>query len=162
MKKTIIPLLLIITLLLSSCGNSKSIKEANYETNKLIYLSILSSSTKDYFEEGAKDLSFEITDNTFKLIAPEDSNFTITGMEYEDVTYEEFDSEGKIDTGAPESIDISGYESLTSYEVLSNGEKTGFRLYELDDKKWISHYNIINEDTEFLDYVFEIKEKADN
>ena len=161
MKKALI-LILTTMLLLSSCGNSETIKVANYETDSLIYLSILSSSTKDYFEESAKDLSFEMTEDTFKLIAPEDSNLTITGMEYEDVTYEEFDSEGKIDTGAPNSIDISNYDSVTSYEILSNGDETGFRLYELDDKKWISHYNIINEDTEFLDYVFQIKEKADN
>ena len=161
MKKALI-LIMSIMLLLSSCGNEETIKVANYETDSLIYLSILSSSTKDYFEESAKDLSFEMTEDTFKLIAPEDSTLTIAGMEYEDITYNEFDSEGKIDTGATNSIDISSYDNIVSYEILANGDKTGFRLYELDDKKWISHYNIINEDTEFLDYVFQIKEKADN
>ncbi len=114
-----------------------------YKIRDLVYHSLLSSATPDYYLKQHKGTTYEITNKAFIVDptrSPEKSDIT----SIEDPIYEKIAQGNKIhalgetiDFGV---IDLSSYDRIEAYKVAdSAGADTGYRIFLLDNEVWIGH-----------------------
>lgn len=155
--KRITFLLLMITAtgILFACSNkSQNGIYGKYEFDKLIYNSLLSSSTPEYVESHMKGTEYIINEGSFEIISP-DSDYKIDKPTYEKekLTDDFIQSMNNID-----KVSISDYKEKYRYSIYAADEKINYYLYSLDDELWIGGYadNTANS-TDIIMYLYKLK-----
>ncbi len=111
-----------------------------FEFDRLLYLSLLSSSTFDYAESRMKAAKFTISDGVFRIDYPDSDDFSIRHPVYVRETMTD-DMVRAFENSTMNTVSISEYTEKYRYTVYDdNGQKTNFRLYVLDGQVWLSSY----------------------
>jgi len=128
---------------LIACSNKKNEYGffGTYAFEELSYLSLASSSTKDYFEEGMAGTKYKIEDNQFKI---EDADTTTVEIESPKYVREEVSPNKNILSNEAE---LSNVQSILGEEIQyqikiykENGSKTNWMLYVSSDALWVATY----------------------
>lgn len=150
MKKGVLLLSIIITVIfLTGCGQ-KSDYYGTYIFESVDYQSPVLSSTADYIEEIMRGTKYTVTEKEFKIESPE--------------LTEEFKSpkyiKGELPANPGPFADVYSFlgdEVKWQIDILTEeGEKTRYRLYASKDSLWVSFYNNTPDGTEIIMYIYKI------
>lgn len=150
---------------LFGCGSNKNVKFnnyyifGNYVFDSPIYISSLSSVSKEKIINDNKNMKCTITNKLFEIYSS-DNKFTINNPKYKKII---------IDTNAEKAFNIAVYNaiSITNYKRRyqyiiydQNNQKVKYYLYQLDDEIWLASYlNTPASNTDIIFNIFRIKNK---
>ncbi|WBW95197.1 hypothetical protein [Oceanirhabdus sp. W0125-5] len=145
MKKIILlSLLFFFVSSLIGCSKDNDLAiSGKYEFDSIVYLSPLSSSSKDYLNKKMKGTVYTINKDSFKAVSSENhyeiSKLTYKRNKMDDELVQAFnDSVWDSSWG---NISISEYKERYKYSIYNEqNEKINFYLYSMDEELWIASY----------------------
>ena len=144
MKRTItLTACLAIVLCLIACGNKKEKSDyfGTYIYEEVSYLSPISSSSKDFFEEEMSGTKYTIEDNLFKI---EDADTTTVEIESPKYVREEVSADKNILSNEAKLSDVQsiiGEDIQYQFKIYKeDGRKTNWKLYVSKDALWVATY----------------------
>ncbi|KAB3535259.1 hypothetical protein F8154_07405 [Alkaliphilus pronyensis] len=164
-KLSLFNLILLITMLFVGCNNANSSVEqliyGEYEFDKLIYLSSISSNTFEAEEKSNLGIKYIIEDDKFTIIHPKDSVFSSKGsksLNWSNLIYikkEVIDTliEGYVDANFLKEAFFSKYSEGYRYTIRDeNNLKIGYLVFLMDDDLFVCEGN-----EEFMMALYKIK-----
>lgn len=128
---------------LSGCGGKNELLQGTYRFEKVHYLSLLSSSTKDYVNSLNEDTEYVIHEDVFRIIGPEET-MELESPEY--VREEVKESSGFIDLDKVlQDIDAVRYVICDK-----DGNRSRWSLYVSGESLWIGRHNDLPDGRELL------------
>lgn len=141
MKKIILlALMFLFTNYFLGCSSDNNITiSGKYGFDKIIYLSSLSSSTKDYMEKGMEGTAYKISKESFEIVNSE-SHYKISKPTYKREKMDD-DLVQAFNDSVFGTVSISEYKEKYQYSIYNNqNDKTNFYLYSMNDELWIASY----------------------
>ncbi|HEX3077237.1 MAG TPA: hypothetical protein VHQ24_10280 [Lachnospiraceae bacterium] len=158
-KKVILVSILIIAIifiLFYFMGKSKNNIYGTYVVDSVVFLSPLSSESKDFIEAKRKDTIFEISRDSFKYDSS-DSKVEIKSPTY----IKERMDEDKIESfneSVFHVISLSDYKEKYQYTIYDS-DKAVYRIYSLDTETWIAAYSETPDGKYYIMNILKMKKK---
>jgi hypothetical protein len=140
MKKNIFLLALIFLFPNSLLGCSNDMKiSGKYKFDEIIYLSYLSSSTKDYINKNMEGTVYTINKDSFEIVSSE-NHYEISKPIYKRKKMDD-DLIQVFNDSILGTLSISEYKEKYQYSIYNKqNKKMNFYLYSMDDELWIASY----------------------
>ena len=141
MKKIILLTIIVLTTFsYIGCSNNRDLGiSGEFQFEKVVYLSPLSSSTIDYEEKQMEGTIYKINRDNFEIVS------SVNQYKISDPIYEKIKMDNVLvqtfNYAVFNSVDISKYKEKYQYIIYtSENQKANFYLYSMDDELWIAAY----------------------
>jgi PBP1b-binding outer membrane lipoprotein LpoB len=140
---------LLLVIIMNGCSREKSIY-GNYEFDKIVYQSSLSSVSKDLLIEKMGDTEVKIKKDYFEITSP-NGNYQISNPRYKKVNMNA-DLEKAFNDSVFEAIPITEYTEKYLYEIYTeDNDKAFYQLYLMDDEIWVA------DNSDYIMYIYRIR-----
>ncbi|HEX3023328.1 MAG TPA: hypothetical protein VHP81_13165 [Lachnospiraceae bacterium] len=149
-------ILVILLILVYFMGNSRNNINGTYVVDGVVYLSPLSSESKDYFEAKRKDTIFVISKDNFTYDSSD------IKVDIKNPTYRKERMDEEITKNFNESvfhtISLSDYKDKYQYTIYDS-DKAVYRIYSLDTETWIAAYSETPDGKYYIIDILKVKKK---
>jgi len=151
-------IILVASVMVATCGcqnqDKVGVPTGTFGIDSLKYLSPTSALTEDDFLKKNKGVTFVVGTDEFTVDTKNASDSSIKGQCFTDVSYEAVGLGNTLSLTDEETkgIDLSKFDTKKAFLVFSKNTDTGYTLYVLDDKVWISYLDLDNKNL-WTDYL---------
>lgn len=161
-KKIFLGMSILFSFILLGCNstdNNNSIF-GTYVFDSPVYISSLSSSSKDIVIKTNKEASYTIEKKNFEVNLA-DSKFIVSNPQYKKVAMND-DQVKDFNIAVFNAVNISDYKNRCQYIIYDeNNQKVEYYLYTMDNELWLAlYFHTSATDKDMIFNIFKLKKKS--